>query len=70
MSKVILSGYIEIPESELETVTTALDMHIELTREEAGCLIFEVTQSNDNPNRFFVFSLCKKMQAVRDTYCT
>ncbi|HGS5851978.1 TPA: putative quinol monooxygenase [Vibrio parahaemolyticus] len=55
MGKVILSGHIEIPESELETVTTALDMHIKLTRKEAGCLVFEVIQSSDNANRFNVY---------------
>ena len=55
MSKVILSGYIDIPENELEIVKTALDKHIELTRNEAGCLIFEVTQSSELPTRFTVY---------------
>ena len=55
MGKVILSGYIDIPENELEVVTTALDMHIELTRNEAGCLIFEVTQSSELSTRFTVY---------------
>ncbi|PTP11443.1 antibiotic biosynthesis monooxygenase [Vibrio sp. 10N.286.51.C3] len=55
MGKVILSGYIEIPENELEVVTTELDTHIELTRQEAGCLVFEVTQCNDTPTRFNVY---------------
>ena len=55
MGKVILSGYIDIPENELEIVKTALDKHIELTRNEAGCLIFEVTQSSELPTRFTVY---------------
>ena len=55
MGKVILSGYIDIPENELEVVTTALDKHIELTRNEAGCLIFEVTQSSELSTRFTVY---------------
>ncbi|QFI37938.1 antibiotic biosynthesis monooxygenase [Moritella marina ATCC 15381] len=55
MGKVILSGYIDIPESELEIVTTALEKHIELTRNETGCLIFEVTQSHELPTRFTVY---------------
>ncbi len=55
MGKVILSGYIDIPKNELEVVTTALDKHIELTRNEAGCLIFEVTQSSELSTRFTVY---------------
>ncbi|WP_260260354.1 putative quinol monooxygenase [Vibrio intestinalis] len=55
MGKVILSGYIDIPENELKIVTTALEQHIELTREEVGCIVFEVTQSTDIPNRFNVY---------------
>ncbi|EGR2914551.1 antibiotic biosynthesis monooxygenase [Vibrio parahaemolyticus] len=55
MGKVILSGYIEVPENELEIVTTALEQHIELTRQEAGCIVFEVTQSTEIPNRFNVY---------------
>ncbi|CAH8213804.1 MULTISPECIES: putative quinol monooxygenase [Vibrio] len=55
MGKVILSGYIEIPENELEVVTTALEKHIELTRQEIGCLVFEVIQSTDDRNRFNVY---------------
>tara|TARA_Y100001956_G_scaffold81536_1_gene99374 strand:- start:610 stop:1005 length:396 start_codon:yes stop_codon:yes gene_type:complete len=55
MGKVILSGYIDIPENELEVVTTALEKHIELTRNEAGCLIFEVTQSSELSTRFTVY---------------
>ncbi|HBC3811847.1 TPA: antibiotic biosynthesis monooxygenase [Vibrio alginolyticus] len=55
MGKVVLSGYIDIPENELEVVATALENHIELTRNEVGCLIFEVTQSNELPTRFIVY---------------
>ncbi len=55
MGKVILSGYIDIPENELEVVKTALDKHIELTRNEVGCLIFEVTQSSELSTRFTVY---------------
>ena len=43
MSKVTLEGYIVVPDSELSAVTTELSRHIELTRQEEGCLVFEVT---------------------------
>ena len=55
MSKIILEGHIIVPDADLETVKTALVTHIELTRQEAGCLVFEVAQDADNPNRFTVY---------------
>lgn len=55
MGRVILSGHIEVPEMELEVVTEALKQHIELTRSEPGCLVFEVSQSSDSPTHFKVY---------------
>lgn len=55
MSKIILKGYILIPENELEIVTRALAKHVILTRQEKGCLIFEVTQDTETSNRFNVY---------------
>lgn len=44
MSKIVLTGYIEVPTEDLEAVLTALPIHKALTNQEPGCLIFEVTQ--------------------------
>ncbi|PKQ74359.1 putative quinol monooxygenase [Aeromonas sobria] len=55
MKKVILSGFIIVPLSDLAVVHDELDNHIFLTHSEAGCLIFEVTQDNINPCRFDVY---------------
>ncbi|EKF9792900.1 antibiotic biosynthesis monooxygenase [Vibrio cholerae] len=55
MSKVILKGYIIVPQAELTAVISELENHIRLTRLEDGCLIFEVTQNEENPCRFDVY---------------
>lgn len=55
MDNVILVGYITVPESELEEVKKALPTHIENTRNESGCIEFNVTQRITEPNRFDVF---------------
>jgi len=55
LSKVILKGHIIVPSEDLETVKAALHQHIELTRAEAGCLLFNIELDNDNPNKFNVY---------------
>lgn len=55
MSKVILRGYIIIPDVDLVLVKLELPIHEKLTREEKGCLKFEVVQDTDNLNRFNVY---------------
>ncbi len=55
MSKVTLSGHIIVPEDELEVVKKTLIEHIRLTREEDGCITFNVIQDSVNPNRFDVY---------------
>lgn len=45
MSKVILKGFILVPEEELETVKSALPIHMRLTKSEAGCLVFQVVET-------------------------
>ena len=55
MSRLILTGYIQVPPDDLEAVRAELPNHIELTRAEAGCLVFEVLQDNDDPYRFTVY---------------
>jgi quinol monooxygenase YgiN len=55
LSKVILEGYVLVTDSDLATVKRELANHIQLTRQEEGCLVFEVTQDNENINRFNVY---------------
>ena len=55
MSKVILQGHILVPDTDLESVTQALVVHKELTLSEPGCIVFRVSQSTLQPNRFEVY---------------
>ncbi|WP_137168985.1 putative quinol monooxygenase [Marinomonas sp. FW-1] len=55
MSKVTLSGHIEVPTEDLDAVLAELPNHIALTHQEAGCIAFTVTQDSDNPQRFDVY---------------
>ncbi|REL35024.1 putative quinol monooxygenase [Thalassotalea euphylliae] len=55
MSKVILQGYIEVPLSELSLVKEALERHIELTRAEPGCIVFNIEPAQQYANRFNVY---------------
>ncbi len=52
MSKVTLEGYVIVTDSDLAAVKSELSNHIRLTRQEEGCLVFEVSQDPDNKNRF------------------
>lgn len=54
MNKVILKGFIIVPSADLSAIKKALISHKELTRNEPGCLMFNVTQSESNVNRFDV----------------
>jgi len=54
MGKVYLDGYLAVPAERIEAVRAALPLHIALTRQEPGCLAFEVTQSPDEPTHFLV----------------
>jgi quinol monooxygenase YgiN len=55
MNKVVLKGYIVVPDSDLAAVDKELPVHIELTKKEDGCLIFEVTRDEKEKNRFHVY---------------
>lgn len=55
LSKVILEGYVLVSNSDLAAVKNELVNHIQLTRQEEGCLVFEVSQDNKNMNRFNVY---------------
>ena len=55
MDKVILKGHIIVPDSDLTAVKAELSTHIKLTREENGCLVFNVSQDESNEFRFNVY---------------
>lgn len=55
LSKVILQGFIVVPESDIEVVNDALVIHKMLTLEETGCLIFTVIQDAENAQKFHVY---------------
>ena len=53
--KVVLKGYVLASDEDLAGIMEQLPTHIDLTRREAGCLVFEVTQNPGNKNRFEVY---------------
>jgi (4S)-4-hydroxy-5-phosphonooxypentane-2,3-dione isomerase len=55
MPKITLKGHILVPSSDLAAVLAALPTHIELTRQEAGCVCFEVAQDPDAKRCFIVY---------------
>jgi (4S)-4-hydroxy-5-phosphonooxypentane-2,3-dione isomerase len=55
MSKVTLKGYIIVLESDLKAVKSEMSKHIELTRQEVGCLVFEISQNINQSNLFEVY---------------
>ena len=52
---VYLSGYIDVPEGDLKSITLALPTHIRLTKQEPDCTSFRVWQDEAIPTRFHVF---------------
>ena len=55
MSKVILKGFIVVPEEDLDVVEEELENHRRLTLQEPGCITFEVTKRKSNPFCFDVY---------------
>ncbi len=55
MSKVVLQGHIIVPAQEFQKIQSALVKHIKLTRQEAGCVVFKVTQDTDDPLKYHVY---------------
>lgn len=49
-----LTGYIDVPENRLAATREALPTHVELTRNEPGCLSFNVKESRERVGRFEV----------------
>jgi len=55
LAKVILEGFIVVPDSDFEVVKNELTIHKRLTLKEAGCLIFRVIPDEENPHKFRVY---------------
>jgi len=52
---VTLTGHIKVPEIDLDVVRAELATHIALTRDEPGCLVFDVKADSDDPTIFHVY---------------
>ncbi len=57
MANIRLTGHILVPEKDMSSVLEALPRHIELTRAEPGCLVFNVTQDASDPRVFHVYEV-------------
>jgi quinol monooxygenase YgiN len=55
MPKVVLKGFILVPERDLLAVIGELKNHRRLTQQEPGCLEFRVTQNSEVSTRFDVY---------------
>lgn len=51
----ILKGFILVPEADLALIQQELIEHCKLTKQEKGCLVFEVTPDLNNPCKFNVY---------------
>ena len=51
---VILSGYVDVPDSDIAMVEKHLPTHIRLSLAEDGCVSFNVLVDPQNPNRYLV----------------
>lgn len=55
MPKIILEGHIVVSDADLPAVMAELPTHVQLTRQEAGCLCFHVNQKEEAGNVFYVY---------------
>ena len=46
-----------MPDSDISAVKEELINHIELTRQESGCLVFKVSQDTEKINKFNVYEV-------------
>ncbi|MCG8312496.1 MAG: antibiotic biosynthesis monooxygenase [Pseudomonadales bacterium] len=63
MNKTILEGLIVVPEEDLSSVLDELPNQIHLTRNEIGCILFDVIQDPLIPNRFTVYEVFSSHEA-------
>ena len=66
MEKIILQGYIIVSDIDLPIIKNELLIHEKLTRQESGCLIFQVSQDHINPNQFNVYEEFTDQEAFDD----
>lgn len=62
---VTLKGHIDVPADRLEQIRAGLVEHIRLTRNEPGCLSFDVTEDPAIPGRFNVAEAFTDSDAFR-----
>lgn len=55
MTTIVLQGHITVSSQELSLILAELPTHIKLTRNEVGCLTFEVKQDKDNGTILHVY---------------
>ncbi|MGY8852110.1 MAG: putative quinol monooxygenase [Pseudomonadales bacterium] len=60
---IVLTGYIKVPLNALELIKRHLPDHIQNTRREPGCLVFEVHQSAEDAGVFRVVERFKNQAA-------
>jgi len=65
LSKVILEGYVLASDTDIAAVKRELANHILLTRQEEGCLVFEVSQDSNDLNRFNVYEEFTSQEAFK-----
>ena len=63
MPRVVLRGFILVPDEDMEAVLQELPVHVERTRAEPGCRVFHVTPSESDPNRFDVYEEFESREA-------
>ena len=57
MSKVIVEGYILVSDEDMEIVEVELPIHAYLTKNEQGCITFNVTKDKVDKHRFNVYEV-------------
>jgi len=64
MSKFAIEGHMEVPEEDLAAVLSELPNHASLTRDEPGCIEFEVGQRPGEPHVLDVRELYESREAL------
>lgn len=52
--RIKLTGYLDVPRDRWADILVALEIHVALTRDEAGCIYFNVDPNKDIPFRLDV----------------
>lgn len=55
MAKVILKGFIIIPADNKQMILSALEKHIKLTRQEVGCIVFDIMADDVCQDKYWVY---------------